>query len=468
MTGLAVYNYISALSKFKYNGHEYYSMQDLMQNKQYSKGCNASQIKLIQRKKFNTELDILQGRVGIDDITIFKDTVISKKHTKRFVKCDAVMEEFRYIWDTAMQNNDNNEQIGRWKVFDAKPLVKPMDNDFYMFKDKDGKQYSVEMRGERSRDKILFNCKEVGEMFEMNRLYDNILETHTAYKEMEDFIFCRNTHPVGGNTDKTLYLTYNGLKKVINNSRSGRAKEFADWLDDIIFAVIAGDDEQRMEASADVMNLELQALKKIMNKCASTISCLYLLKTDIQENDKTVYKFGYTDNLIRRFKQHVKDFGESLEIYKYTFISEGNLSSAEKYFKDNVSCFNKKLEGNYTEKLKSQTELLFLDSKEIGNVKIILENVGDKFGSDDKIQRNILTDEIKELKQALALKDKDIELKNKDIENERMIHKLELESKDKDIELKNKEIELKNKEIESRDKDLEILNLKLLLNQKNN
>ena len=450
MSGLKVYNYISALNKYNHNGIKYFNMQDLMKNKDYTKGCNASQIKLMERKKFSNG-SVIQGRIGIDDISIFEDTVISKKHTKRFVKCDAVMEEFKYIWDANMQNNDNNEQIGRWNIFDAKPLVKPMDNDFYMFKDKDGKQYNVEMRGERSRDKILFNCKEVGEMFEMNRLDNDILKTHTSYNEIEDFVFCKNKDNILKNTDKTLYLTYSGLKKVINNSRSGRAKEFANWLDDIVFAVIAGDDEQRMQASANVMNISIQALIDIFNKNTSAISCVYLLKTNYNSDDKCVYKYGFSKDLARRFKEHTKTFGDELELTCYTFISEDNLSTAEKELKDAISCFGYKSD---KELLKSQEELLLLGANEIKNVKSIIQTIGNKFGSDNKNLIDsfnkliMLKDtEIRELKHEMTLKDKNIEMRDKQIEDERTIHKLELESKDK---------------------DLEILNLKLLLSQKNN
>jgi len=438
-----MYDYILTLSKYTYNGGDYYNMQDLMKNKEYAKGCNASQIKLIERKKLGNS--IVQGRIGIDDKTIFEDKVISKKHTKRFVKCGSVMEEFRYIWDTNMTNNDNNEQVGRWKVFDVKPLVKPLDNDFYMFKDKNGKVYDIEMRGERSRDKILFNCKQVGEMFEISRLDNDILNNKSSHLEEQDFIFCKIDGSSLNSTDKTLYLTYKGLKKVINNSRSGRAKEFCDWLDDIVFAAIAGDKEQRTQAAANVLNISMQALIDVFNKNASTISCLYLLNTGFKHDNKDVYKYGFSKDLSRRFKEHVKTFGDNVDLTSYVFISEDNLSKAEKEFKDSTSCFTYKSEDSL---IKSQEELLLLGANEIKNAKTIIQTIGDKFGSNDKIMidsfKYIISQkelEILQLKHIIELKDKELELKDKDKEMSQHI----IDGKNKDIEILKLKIELSKK-----------------------
>ncbi len=263
------------------------------------------------------------------------------------------------------------------------------------------------MRGERNRNNIIFKCKDIAKLFELDRLCIDILKESSACEYSIDMLYCK-TSQNSQNTDKELYLTFSGLQKVIRNSRTGRAKDFIDWLDEIIFAVMFGTDEQRVKASANVMNIELEALKKLMNKCAYPISCLYVLKTGKKDkvSGDDIYKYGFSKDLNRRFKEHSNIFGNELEIISYCFISEDKLKNAEQDFKDSTDCFKGTM--HWDDTLKTQEELLFLSYNKLKNIKQIIQTIGSKYSSDNKLVLEHLTEEINKYKMQLFSKEEEI------------------------------------------------------------
>lgn len=466
--GELMFNSLNKLSKYDYNNVEYFNVKDLMSIKEYAKGANSSQDRLIKKKKFSEESRIL-GRIGLDEKTICVDNVVSKKYTKKFVMVSEVLKEFDYLTksaeNTAEDNDDNNTNSegvtkSKWIIHEQRSLIKALDNDFYYFKDNNGVKYDVEMRGERTKNGILFKCKDLEKVFEMNRLCDNVILNHTSFKELDDFLYCKDPYNVGNITDKTLYLTFSGLTKVIHNSRTGRAKEFADWLDDIVFAAIVGDEVQRNQAAVNVMNVDLQALIKALSKCSGKISCLYLLKTGIKQNNKSIYKFGLTKHLDQRIREHITTFGDDLKLSSYCLVGENDLYAAENMLKENIEdLLFKSLE----DKFKSQTELIILDTKSKKHVKQTMELISMKFCSDsNSIVSGIKLDterKINEFKsEIMKLK---LETEHKDA-----LHMKELEIKDKIIEIKEQENKTLKQELENEKLKAELANMKHLMSIK--
>lgn len=465
--GELMFNSLNKLSKYDYNNVEYFNVKDLMSIKEYAKGANSSQDRLIKKKKFSEESRIL-GRIGLDEKTIRVDNVVSKKYTKKFVTVSEVLKEFDYLTksaeNTAEDNDDDttNSEDGtksNWIIYDQRPLIKALNNDFYYFKDKNGVKYDVEMRGERTKNGILFKCKDLEKVFEIGRLHLELIKSNSSCHYDSDILYCKvgNTPQ---STDKELYLTFSGLTKVIHNSRTGRAKEFADWLDDIVFAAIVGDEVQRNQAAVNVMNVDLQALIKALSKCSGKISCLYLLKTGIKQNNKSIYKFGLTKHLDQRIREHITTFGDDLKLSSYCLVGENDLYAAENMLKENIEdLLFKSLE----DKFKSQTELIILDTKSKKHVKQTMELISMKFCSDsNSIVSGIKLDterKINEFKsEIMKLK---LETEHKDA-----LHMKELEIKDKIIEIKEQENKTLKQELENEKLKAELANMKHLMSIK--
>ncbi len=443
--GEIMFNSINSLKKYKYNGEEYVSTKDLLDIKEYGKGCNASQDRMIKKKNLN---EIVNGRVGLDDETIVLDSVISKRYTKKFAKLSEVLLEFNYLTN-GTNNNNTVSRNNRWILHDQRPLIKPDGHEFAFFRDNNGVVYDVEMRGERTKNGIIFKCKDLEKVFEMDRLHIDLIKDRSGLNYDIDMLYC-NMGTDSQTTDKELYLTFNGLLKVINNSRTGRAKEFKDWVEDIVFASIVGTSEQRHQAAANVLDITTKAIVKALSKCSGDISCLYLLSTGIKENDKKVYKFGRTKHLDTRIKQHITTFGENLKLVKYCIISDSDLVEAENMLKERAEDFRYE---SKDDKYKNMTELIIMNKKEKEYMLERMLNISSKFKFDSKqtiesIQRTadievekasqkIYIMEVKHQAELEKAK-RESEMLLKDLENEKKLHEMEKMFYGREIAMKDK------------------------------
>jgi hypothetical protein len=166
---------------------------------------------------------------------------------------------------------------------------------------------------------------------------------------------------------------------------------------------------------------------------------LYSISPDIPD-DVIVYKYGFTDDIVRRFTEHTNDYGKLKDVNVYlslfTLIDVKYTSDAENHLRQLLKGFNKALP------VEGKKELITLNTKELNIVKQQFDMLSNKYsGSTQGLQKII-----EELKQQLIIKDMVIqnnilELKNKDLE-------LKLELKNKDLELKYKDLEVQNKELQ--------------------
>lgn len=152
------------------------------------------------------------------------------------------------------------------------------------------------MCGKRTHDGIYFRVKSVMEVFRMDNLQSTMQLAHTAYIinqhyilfEMSDSYSCKNVQY------KEMYLTYKGLLKVIECSRSGIAYKFQKCIDEVVFSAAFGTQEQKVTTFMKVLNIDADHLKCVMSKSPTAISCLYLIDINVSDNGKRVFKYGFT------------------------------------------------------------------------------------------------------------------------------------------------------------------------------
>jgi len=432
------------------DGDDYYLVKDLMTHKKGFK----SETKFIEAMKYTA---ILYGRICIDDKTVKKDSVRSKKFSKSFVSVNQVNDEIK---------PRANKRIDSVEIID---LPKELDqNEFCFFKDSEGTEHDVRMYGERNKDKIFFSLKDVERVFELSRLEDILNDANSSFIYKEHFIKSLNrTFPISQweleNKKIVTLLTFKGLLKVINDCKKGRGKEFLEYLETIIFSTIAGSVEQRTESINSLCQGKLDLFKEVFGKHTGDVACLYILKTGLSERGLDIYKYGFTKNLDKRVKQHIKTFGQTLELEYFCFIDIDKLSAAEVELADCLSSFNQKssLPG-----LETQTELLFLNSSRKKNVKSVMESIYKQFhnqslGSINELIQNY-KDKITKLESEIAMKDYEHKLSQERLANE--LHILRIEStsqlKEKDTKIEHMAA-LHKAELELISLKLEITEMKL-------
>ena len=196
-----------------------------------------------------------------------------------------------------------------------------------MFRDANDEPFHIEVRGERSKDKILFKAKDVAKFSENERLIKTMLDDRKAYKEKIDYIILQENSmalmaPYISSEELSnkkinhefVYLTISGLMRAASVSRNANANliKLFDWLVNLFYIHQFGSYEERNELAQDL-------LKTILNDKSSGLYCIDLGTFDKlydtmnisreqyppEQYDKYhIYKFGLSKDLGVRLTQH--------------------------------------------------------------------------------------------------------------------------------------------------------------------
>jgi hypothetical protein len=336
------------------------------------------------------------------------------------------------------------------------------------FKGNDGKPVEIETRGERTPNGIYFLVKDVSRIFEMNKLDKTIIDERKSYILHDDYeIFLSDKVDNGDLMTsknktyvKSLYLTYEGMIKILYTSRSGNAKNFRIWATNILFTIQIGSKEEKEDLISGVLGINAKLLKEVLSSTVS-VPCIYLFSLgkakclrksmNLDEtipDDHIIVKYGLTENLIRRTGEHIRTYEKTiknskLKILQYVYVDTKYLQNAENdikdFFKDietpinSHKSFNELVAINPNHIKQIQRQYKLLHNEFAGCVRGLLEKV--KFMENDYKWK---------------LKEKDLIIQNKDL----IIENKDLIIENKDLIIENKDLIIKNKE-----NDIKILQL---------
>jgi hypothetical protein len=377
-------------------------------------------------------------------------------------QCDD--DEFKFKNEKIGLHDDDEEEGGEKEceekgqqyreIENAPPLLHLDDSE--KFHDADGNIIEIETRGERHEDKIYFNVKDASVGFGMPNLSGTLTDKNKeGYRRDIDYklMFNRVSWANGPSCTikKCLFLTYEGLLRVLFVSRNKNATLFRKWATTKLFTIQMGTRDQKVKLGAEVLNTSPRTLKAIFDKHATTFPCIYLMSLgkvrDLREtfgipadksDDSTVYKFGFSEDLARRVSEVQSEYskfpGVTVHPAIFQYIDTKYTSEAENEVRETCSVDEVRVKKT----TQGKNEIIVLDDKKFANMKKTYGRIGLEFGG-----------------ATLGLQKQIAELKDriKDYENEIVRLKVEIEYKDnlhkKDIELKDTVIELKDTVIEN-------------------
>jgi len=360
-------------------------------------------------------------------------------------------------------------------------------NEEEKFKDVDGNVIEIETRGERHLNKIYFKVKNVADSFGMKNLTSILLHKDKGYEKNVDYkLFnLKGMTQVGKKTTnkKRLYLTYEGMLRMLFVSRNANANVFRKWATTIIYTHQLGTVEQKEVLGADLLKIPLKQFKEAFKAYTGKFPCIYLfelgtvrclralysISPDISDDD-IVYKYGFTDDIVRRFTEHTKDYGKLKDVNVYlsqfTLIDTKFMSEAENELRQFFNDFDKALH------VEGKRELITLNQKELKQVRKQFEILRNDYSGSTQGLQTIIED----LKNKIV--NGNIEFNNqlhiKELEHKNEIFKKEMEYKInneiqigiincKDKEIKCKEMEIKCKEMEIQFQNERLINKDLQL-----
>jgi hypothetical protein len=453
------------LTVYTYEGRDYYLLDELREyDPKFFYGCAQKGPEKIIEKKNILDYKVVRQTKSNDGDYEWCESVFTYKRSKLLVGLRWAAQNIPKLCG----------KTEGYKYEDAPPLLELTEEE--CFKDKNGHILNVEVRGERSEDKVLFKAKDISRIFEMENLPKTINDKRGNFIKGDDYHICSIRIKPGSDGSSTdgikpcIFLTYNGLLKVVFESRSGIARTFRSWATKVIYTAHMGTQQQREEVSRTVLKADPKSVKTVLGKSVCGTPCIYLFSLgkvkdlkkldyfkEILKNFTTgmVYKWGRTIDLKRRTGEHQITYGSiegvkvSLEIYAH--IDPIYVTNAENDIKEHFTLYN----SNFS--LENFKELVILDKTELSETRDKYNDLYNQYGGCLKQlvdKNNLQIQEIKDLNYQLTIKNKDIEIQGKDI-NLLM----------KDLAIKDKDLEIEKERLKSSllEKEMEILNLKLQL-----
>lgn len=399
----------------------------------YSKGIRSTR-ELMKKKKFIVETDYIYLRL--------KNNIFTKS-TGKSIRLDKVFIK-KSIIDTIPELN-NQKGITDDGIEEAPEIIELKDSEKF-FDDKGNPLY-IETRGERNEDGIYFKVKDVEKVFNIKNLQNNILKEHTTYKLNIDYKYfiCQKKDNILLKTNKQIFLTYEGILRVLFISRNNKTSSFRKWATKTLFTVQLGTKEQKQILCNKILGTDLESSRKVIKTNNNNLSSIYLLTLgyvkDLKEemnlkdfdDEDIVCKYGRSDDLSRRLTEHKKTFksiktaNPMLKIH--TYIDSNYASKAEnkikRFFKGADKCI----------KYKDFDELVIINKEFMKNTIEQYSLIASHYVG---TQHNTIA-AIKDIEHShkMSLMEKDFIIKQQEIEinNIKEKHKLEIENKEKENEI---------------------------------
>jgi hypothetical protein len=382
----------------------YYNTDELKKfSPQYFKGTSKSMRAIITRQKIPIDAFIYGLFSNKDNVWCI--TIESVKKAKVLIKKE-------WIDANMFKKSSEGEDIMELNVdYAFAPEIIQL-NDDEKFKDNDGIIMDIETRGEKNIDGILFDVKDVSIKFNAVNIIKYITDKDGDYTfNIHYKMFFVRHHgslsskiPDKSRTNVKYFFTYWGIVKFLFSSRNANAEGFQRWVISKLFAHQMGSIEDKIEVIADSLKVSTKKATTMYKRmCADDISCIYLMEMGTASQLRTpfgipasvhdneiIYKYGHTDDLLRRMGEHKNDYGKILkkEIFMEVFahIEESKTSEAENELRQMLSVMNMVID------VEGRKELVAIPPEKLKMTRKIISDIGNKFsGKSDKLKSDIAT-----------------------------------------------------------------------------
>jgi len=390
------------------NNNLYYNSKELFQyNPEFYYGCKSKPRTIIDKKKIPASeyiyanLKLNEWKLSSEDCKKAQLLISKEWVDKYYFNISEPLVE-RIDNKETKKRDEENEIVEENEIAEKAPTILHL-KDEEKFKDFDGNIIEIETRGERYEDKIYFKVKDIMTGFEMPSLNQNISDKEKGYEKNIDYKnFIREIKVPKGEPKTankkfktTLYLTYEGLLRVLFVSRNKNATIFRKWATNKLFTIQLGSNDEKQKFA-------YQIIKSVFDTYASKFPSIYLFKlgsvlhlretfgidTNIPD-DSNVYKFGCTDDLGRRTGELGVEYNklQNVDIKLSTFhiVDIIYKFDAETEIRDLCKSFKKTL------KVEGFNELIVLNKDEYKHIEKYYKRIGNEFaGATAELQKEVI------------------------------------------------------------------------------
>nr|QOI90536.1 hypothetical protein HWQ62_00405 [Pyramimonas orientalis virus] len=347
------------------NNRTFYNLDDIKEQKlnvDYFTGCKSMK-KCIKRQKIpddkivymknNKEYDAgyKLASVYVEEDYVRNHILNKEEQTKK------KEEEMKQRKEKRIEENKKRKEFNENEVEEAPDILHLEDKE--MFKDEEGVVMDIETRGEKTQDGIFFKATDIGKAFDYENVCITVLEVKGNYQHGKDFKYFKIMKDQKNSLDfkNVLYLTYDGVLKVLFCARGDRGVRFRKWAPRILFTMQMGSQEDKDSLAAEALGVEHKTVVNTFRKACGPVSCVYLFcigrvgdmrkhfnMEGFTNDDDYVYKYGMTSDMGRRTKEHFNKYGKlkdnTFVLKYYAYIDKLYVSKAETHMKQYYMGFN--------------------------------------------------------------------------------------------------------------------------------
>ena len=301
----------------------------------YFIGCSTSIGKIIEKKKIPEDKYMWCSYHKKNGYTIVDPKKVNKR--KLYINKE-------WVDDNVPGFGHNDEEL---EISSAPPLLEL--TEYEKLRDENNEVLDIEVRGERHVDKVFFKARDVEKSLKLKdcNIHETLSNKDSTFelKKHYTFFIPKDSKNLGSVSDKkqnqkTTFLTYHGLVKLLFTRRHPIAEHFQKWAIDILFVHQFGTQEQKEHLGADLLGVDVKTLKNVLDCSVDDFPCVYLFYLGTAKDtrntipnelsdDTLIFKYGYTKNLKSRLENHIKTFGKHIQLKWHVIVDPYYLSKAE-------------------------------------------------------------------------------------------------------------------------------------------
>lgn len=407
----------------KINNKEYYLADDIYKMEPESfVGCSKTSRLIVTNKKLKQNDYIYMKYIKSKNEWVVSEE--SYKQAKLLITKEWVASNLIKF------KKEKTEEDIKIESMKAPSILELIDDE--KFVDINGEILDIEVRGSRDIDNIFFKVKDVGILFKLGDVKTVLLNKDSSFQAQLHYKLFKgiklnnpdsNTNKKGN--QKVLFLTFKGLTKLLYVSQSKNAEHFQDWANKLLFTHKLGTKEDKKKLVNKLLGCDIDESRRTINCSSTKISSIYLLtlgyvkdlrKTfNIDEkfnDDNIVVKYGRTDDLSRRLKEHQDNYNKlenvNVMLKLYSYVDDKLVSQAETAVKRFFQW------GKYNIDNEEYKELVVIPINDFETVKKEYELIKNNYGGDSReyiYKINMI--ELEFQNKLIKLEKENLELKNK-------------------------------------------------------
>ena len=455
---------MDSVTTYVSNNQKYYLLEDIKKselNVMYFVGCRNSMKKCILKHNIPSDKIVYmknnkEYNAGYKNADVYVEQEYVHKHVLNVEEQRQIKEEnLIQAKEKRVKENKKRKEFKESEIEELPELLHLEDE--HKFKNEDGIPMDIETRGVKTQDGVFFKASDIGKAFDYDRVLDSIVDVRRDYLYGIHFKYFKNPNDPANSTKvgfrKELYLTYEGVLKLLFCARGNKATRFRKWPSTVLFTLQLGTQENKDVLAAEALNVDVSTVTQLFRKSCRAIPCVYLFEVgtvgemrphfnldEFKNDNEKVYKYGRTNDMARRTGEHKRTYGKlkgnTFGLSVFSSIDEKNASKAEtklKHYFDNMNV-------NVVDQ--RYNELVVMDKKKLLSMKELYNDIYIHFSGNNKelvqqMQEMQLNHqiEIREYANKLLIKDHELILTRKDFEQQ-------LERKDHVIEILTMKAEL--------------------------